>query len=427
MRTRAFWLLALTTVAAAGCKDNPPPGCRIAESITLPASPLTQTKNVVLQRAGDGFLLVGSEGDEVRWAPLGSDGKLGTESKLTLPLRVVRPEPWFGAVAKSAPADQLVVVYVAPRAGDVTHLQITAVTQSPGGAPSAPTVVADLPAGVDRQIVRLAMVTSRSGKRSVLTWGYEGQDAVPTVLVLKEDGQPVAPPAPLHAGARPRWSCLSAIPGRGDFAVSELEADPTPGVPPTWRAFEVTEDAGRGGDFGVPLEVTPTGCVTSAPTPRGYLLAYQNNNGTFFSDFYNLEKGLVNSGLIAGVLQFGGVARQPPVACVAAMGADYSFLFDRHTGPEVWRFDAFSKPQGSPFVLTSGGMVGPVSGQPGPDTFFATYLDEGQGATAGNSRYFVRVDCPMQAPLFTPDASADTAPAAPDIAGVDGAGSDGGK
>src|SRR5512133_1413716 len=103
MRKSAFWLLGLA--AAAGCKDNSPPGCRIAQSTTLPARPLTATRDVVLQRVGAGFVLVGTEGDEVRWAPLAADGTLGPESKLTLPQRAASPAPVFGVTSKSAPGD----------------------------------------------------------------------------------------------------------------------------------------------------------------------------------------------------------------------------------------------------------------------------------------------------------------------------------
>ena len=87
---RLAWSL-LVLAAVVGCKDTSPPGCRIAQSTSLPASALTLTQNVTLQRAGAGLALVGVEGDEVRWAPLTLDGALGTESKLTLPQRQSRP------------------------------------------------------------------------------------------------------------------------------------------------------------------------------------------------------------------------------------------------------------------------------------------------------------------------------------------------
>src|SRR5438045_6599916 len=112
MRRLALSLLGLAAVV--GCKATSPPGCRIAQSTTLPASALTLTPDVSLQRAGASLVLVGVAGDETRWAPLALDGTLGPESKLVLPQRQARPGVVFATVGKSAPGDQLVVAYVAP-------------------------------------------------------------------------------------------------------------------------------------------------------------------------------------------------------------------------------------------------------------------------------------------------------------------------
>src|SRR5688572_16877848 len=102
MRKPAWWLLGLAAVFS-GCKQTPPPGCRLAQSTSLPPSALTLTRDVWLQPAGAGLMLVGVEGDEVRWAPLSLDGVLGVESKLTVPQRAARPGIVFGATARAAP------------------------------------------------------------------------------------------------------------------------------------------------------------------------------------------------------------------------------------------------------------------------------------------------------------------------------------
>jgi hypothetical protein len=402
----------------AGCKDNAPPGCRVAELVTLPPGPLTLTKNAVIQPAGAGFVLVGSEGDEVRWAPLALDGTLGPESKLTLPQRALRPEPWFATTTKSAPGDQLVVAYVAPKAGSpagsTSQLQIVAVTQTPGAPASAPTVLADLPAGVDPKIVRLAMGPSGSGKHAALAWGFEGQDASPSLLLLKADAQPMGPPILVRQGSGTRWSCLDVIASRTDFGVTIQEPGGGPGVASTWRTFEMRDDGGRGPDVGIGLDIVPNGCVTGTPTAQGYLVAYQDGNGTHFSD-YDIPKNNVNSRILVSVLQFGGAARQPRVACIAPMGLEMSLLFARDTGPEVRRFDSFGAPRGGLLELPSAaGQAGPVSALGGRDAFWATYLDQRPGMTSGgtsdgnfmgNIRYLVRVDCPLATPAVTVDAA----------------------
>jgi hypothetical protein len=244
----------------------------------------------------------------------------------------------------------------------------------------------------------------------VLTWSFEGQDASPQVLILRGDAQMQAAPAAVYRGAGQRGACLAVIPSRSDFAVGFLES----GARSIWRAFELRDDGSRAFDVSVALDPMAVGCVSSAPTPRGYVLAYQNNDGTFFAD-YNMDKGTVNSGIVAGVLQFGGVARQPKIGCVAPMGSEFSLLFERSSGPEVWRVNGLGDPQGKSIVLPSAtGNVGPLSAVPGRDAFVATYLDQGSasvstGNVMANSRQFVRVDCPMAAPIFVPDAGLDAA------------------
>ena len=407
---RVASLVAVLSVVA--CKSTAPPGCRIAQSTSLPASALTLTRDAWIQRAGAGLVLVGVEGDEVRWAPLALDGTLGLESKLTVPQRAARPGIVFGATSKNVPGDQLVVAYVAPKAG-TNQSQLNAITQTAGAAASAPATVADLPAGVDPNIVRLAMGSSQTGQRAVLTWSFEGQDAPPQFVLLKGDAMPVAPPAAVLMAPIPRSSCLSVVASRTDFAISVVEAgQPGTTAETIWRAFELRDDGSHGSNLEIGLDAPVTSCVSAAPTPRGYVLAYQNNDGTYFADF-DVGSGALNTDIVAGVLQFGGVARQPKIACIAPMGSEFGLLFERATGPEVWRFDAFGNPQGGSLFLPASGEVGPLSALPGRDTFQATYLDLGHaassGTTDGNSsgstRQFIRVDCPMAAPAFLPDAA----------------------
>jgi hypothetical protein len=423
MHRLAWSLVGLALVA--GCKDTSPPGCRIAQSTSLPASPLTLTQNVTLQRAGAGLALVGLEGDEVRWAPLAPDGALGTESKLTLPLRQARPGVAFATTTKSAPGDQLVVAYVAPKAGAANQLQIMAITQMAGGAAGAPVALVDLPPGVDPNIVRLAMGPSQTGQRALLTWNFDGQDAPPSFLILAPDAQPMGMPAAITSERLPHGTCLSVVSSRSDFAISVTQNGE--GTAASWRAFELYDDGRHGTNIQMIVAHVVLGCMSAAPTPRGYVLAYQNNDGTYFADF-NVVTGTLNEDIVAGVLQFGGAARQPSVGCISPMGSEYSLLFDRSTGPEVWRFDAFGTPQGSSlFLPSSAGQVGLVSALPGKDAFLATYLDQGRGgsmvvtdgSSMGNSRYLIRVDCPMAAPLFIPDAAPDAASDAGPDAGAD--------
>jgi hypothetical protein len=91
------------------------------------------------------------------------------------------------------------------------------------------------------------------------------------------------------------------------------------------------------------------------------------------------------------------------------MGREFSLMFDRPSGPEVWRIDAFGNRQGGSLLLPSmTGSVGPVASVPGTDVVFATYLDRANpNNPSGNSRYLVRVECPMALPAVAYDGGAD--------------------
>jgi hypothetical protein len=252
------------------------------------------------------------------------------------------------------------------------------------------------------------MGSSRSGRRAVLAWGVEGQTTSPSLLILQPDAEPLAPAAPLFATARGPWRCLAVSPSHTDFGVSVLES--AAGPTPNFRLMEVEETGARGYDITLPLEVTPAGCPAAAPTRRGYAVAYQDRDGTFFSDF-DIQLGTVNDDILVGSLRFGGPARQPVVAGIAPMGSEFGLLFQRPSGMplELWRFDAFGNPQGSALPLPApAGTVGPAVTWPALDRLTATYADAApQAGQAKNQRHFVQIECPRAAPEPpAPDASA---------------------
>jgi hypothetical protein len=224
---------------------------------------------------------------------------------------------------------------------------------------------------------------------------------------------PLGTPARAFEGTVPKSSCLAVVASHTDFAVSVTAAgQPGSSAETVWHAFELRDDGSHGRNIDMGLDQPITSCISSAPTPEGYVLALQNTKGTYFADF-NTTTGSLNTDIIAGVLQFGGVAKQPTIGCVAPMGSEYGLLFERPAGGEVWRFDAFGNPQGgSLFLPSSAGQVGPLSALPGSDSFLATYLDIGRAASGstdgnstGSSRMLVRVDCPQAAPAFSSDAA----------------------
>lgn len=400
-------LLAACLTSLAACKDTKAPGCRIAREIPLPATALTGMKNVTLLATGDGFVLAGSDGDDVRWARLGPDGVLGAQSTLRLPLRAIRPEPWLAAAGKNAPGDQLIVIYVAAIPGSPNQLAINAIVQDEGAAPADPKALVDLPAGVDPKIIRLAAAPTKSGQRAAVAWGFQGM-VVPSIQILGPGAEPVG--AVLKpARLAPDWSCLSLVASRADITLGALEAPRTTGGKPSWYAAEILDTGRITTEITMGFEVKETDCPVAAPTKVGYVLAYQNRDGTFFSD-YNIGKAVISSEIVAGVIRFGGLSKMPPLACVSPMGKDFAILYDRSSGPEVSRFDAFGAPEGSLLYLPSKGSISSLSAWPFIDSFYATYLDQGSATTTidgnntQNQRHLLKVDCPGDPLAFPPDA-----------------------
>lgn len=411
-------------VGALGCKGDSAPGCRIALSAQLAPSALTQAEDARLQRVGSGFVLAALDGDNLRWAPLDSQGTLGVESTLPLPKHAPQTAPWFGMTSKLAPGDQMIAVYLANKEGTTNQLEARAIAQLGGLAPSSSVLLFELPAGVAASAVQLAVGSSKTGQRAAVTWSVDGTAESPSLLLLGADAQPMGPPITVFKTPLTGRTCLAVIPSRTELAVAAIEPPSMSAGRAIWHGVEFRDDGSRFYDVSFELEAVPSDCPAVAPTPRGYVATYKNNDGIYFTDF-DITKSVPNGDIIAGALDFGGAARIPKTACVSPMGREYALLLDRASGPEAWRVKAFGNPQGGSLLLPSTtGSVGPLSAWPGLDELYVTYVDRGRSATAGpsdgsstgNSRSLVRVDCPMAAPYvsYEADGNSNDAGVSPD-------------
>jgi len=390
--------LVSMVVASLSCGDDPAPGCRVARISDLPATALTKLTDVRLDRAGPGFVLIGTDEkkDNVRFASLSETGQLGTEAAASIPPRTLGP--WFAATSKAAPGDQLLVVYgVASTATPgATELQILSLDAGGAGA-SAPRALKD-PEGKDVVIaagatVQVAMATATSGKAAMIAWGPGTQTTGPDVLFLGADG--VSRPAVVSTAPGPvPWDCLAIVPSRADFGLSRVVRPTAPGGKPTWAFAEFKDDGSISYTLSVESSTPEMGCPTVAPGSKGYTIAWQNTHGTYFSDVdVTRPMVFVASDIVRGAVRFGGPDRQPRVACVAAMGKDFGITYDTSTGPLVDRFSIFGNPRGSSLHLPSRGRPGAASAWPRLDATFLTYLDRGADPST-DVRKFASVDCP---------------------------------
>ena len=391
--------------ALAACGEDPAPGCRIAQVVDLPATPLTRLADVRLDRAGLGFVLIGTDDkkDLVRFARLSETGEVTGEATATIPARVLGP--FFGATTASAPTtapgDQLLVVFgtASATAPGAIALQVLALNAGAAAA-SGPRPLQDpdgkdvvIPAGATA--VQAAMGTAISGNRALFTWGQGTQPAAPEVLLLGADGATSRPSGSVAAGPTP-WDCLAVVPSRADFGISRLVRPTGPGGRPSWTFAEFKDDGTVTYTLAIDSSTAEMGCPTVAPTPKGYAIAWQNTHGTYFSDVdITRERIFVTSDIVRGAVRFGGPDRQPPLASVAAMGKEFGIVYATSSGPLVDRFTIFGNPRGGSLHLPSRGRSGLVSAWPRVDAMFMTYLDRGTDP-ASDVRPFAKVDCPAQ-------------------------------
>jgi hypothetical protein len=132
-----------------------------------------------------------------------------------------------------------------------------------------------------------------------------------------------------------------------------------------------------------------------APTKTGYALAWQNREGTYFTDVDVTvpAQPFITTDIARAAVRFGGPDQQPPVSCIAFMERDFGIVFGAPGGPLVHRFNVFGVPKGDYLHLPSRGRTGPVSGWPEVGAAFVTYLDHG-ATPAENQRHFLKLDCP---------------------------------
>jgi hypothetical protein len=385
------------TIAA--CGDDPAPGCKIAAQTALGASALTATAQARMDRVEPAFVLIGHDeaGAQLRFAAMTEAGVLAAATTLPVPAHVAGP--WYAVTAKTAPGDQLVAVYGVSDPTGAVALWITAVQA--GGAPLAPRPLLDgdgvavtLPAVPSAKGPQVAIGTSPSGKRAVLTWSAAPTGA-PRLLLLGPDAASIKPTHTLEASRD--FTCLAVTRGRQQFGISRVvAAGPEANDHPAWLQAELDDDGRVWEVLNYEVFTKEMGCPAIAPREKGYTFAWQNRNGTYFADVENTPGGLAYTSNIAkGAVRFGGPDQQPPLACAASAGADFSLTYDA-TAPFVERFSRFGIQQGGPLGLPGGHKVGPVSAWSTGSTTYLTFLDQvGQSGV----RRLLRVECAAASPM----------------------------
>jgi hypothetical protein len=396
--TRTLSAAALVLLAGLGCGDDPAPGCQITAQLPLGASALAATPQTRMDRIEPGFVLIGFDEarSELRFASLTEAGVLAAATTLPVPAHVAGP--WYAVTAKTAPGDQLLAVYGVADATTpgAIALWLTSVQAGAAPAPAHPLLDADgapvtLPAAPSTAPTgpQIAMGSSPSGQRAVLTWST-APAAAPRFLLFGPDGAPIKPTHDLEPSAR-AFTCLAITPSRQQFGISRVvPAGPEANDRPAWVQAEIDDDGRIWEVLNYQVFTKQMGCPTISPRAKGYTFAWQNRNGTYFADVENGPTGLFYTSNIAkGAVRFGGPDKQPPIACVASAGQDFSLTYDAGA-PFVERFSRFGIQQGGSLGLPSSHKTGPVSAWSRDVTTYLTYLDQ---AGASAVRRLLRVEC----------------------------------
>jgi hypothetical protein len=385
---------------AAGCQSEPPAAsCQLQQQIAQTGTPLTLLPNARLDRVGGGFVLIGYDGQLVRWATVDLSGALGAEHSAALP--ALDAGPLFGVAGVHAAGDAIVIVYGVGVPGTTSvELRTLAVPSDGSGAPvgGATLATVDVSAtGASLASRPFAMGSSRLGMRAALAWAPRGATAV-KVQLLDGDGLPVggAIAQPIDS-MTPDVDCLGFVGGSSDLTIGYVTrltaADRNPG----WTIAEMRESGISDSSLKVKLGTMDPSCPLTAARPGGYVVAWQNDIGSWLGVY---EGGAVNtftSYLFAPAVSFGGSGLQPPLSGLGPVaGGDFAVVLAQAGGAEAWRVGSTGGPSKGVLVFPSAaGDMGQISAVPIGEALYATYPDYTSTGAAGNEgeRFFIKVSC----------------------------------
>lgn len=390
---------AAITLALSACQSgsNTDIGCTLPRQSTLAPTPLGLLRDARLDPiGGDRYVLIGTDGQSVRWAPVSADGLLGAEQALALPATSKRAV--YGLAGANAPADRVLAGYVtAASNGTDDELRFLVAPADGSGAPTEASFMVSFPGGLVAEgsdPLPFAFASSRAGLAAGLVWVDRPSGQV-LYTALSGQGDSVATPVAIDAHAAD-VKCLTFGAGTGDLTVEYLHDDggmsETAGQTPssaTWLSVAATESGSPSGSYSLtlPSDRHPTSCPVATPTAGGWAVAWQDVSGSWLSLLIRSVDGgaldFVQSYPFAPASDFGGADVQPPLVALAPFGGDLGVLAVRTTGPELWRVDGFGVRRPGALVFPStAGDIGAVSAIPSGPGLLVTYADYEDASSA---------------------------------------------
>jgi hypothetical protein len=407
-RLRGAWLakaaLASLTCAAVGltaCQtDVGDAGCSLLTNIVLPASSLTLLHDARLDRVGDGFVLMGSDGAIVRWATLTNVGVLGPEQALSLPSGATSPR--FAVAGMAAPADRLLVGYLTAAAnGTDAELRMLSVAVDGTSASEPGAALVSFPGGATTAPM-LEMRSSRVGMNAGLAW-YDSQQSAIRFVTLDGAGQMTRTPTLSEQASA--FSCLGFSDGAQPLTYTYNRVANASPSPPQTVITEAQEDGGLVNTVQLSVADTEQGltCSVVAPTVKGYGTAWQDEAGSWLAvaerRMDDSTRFNVKTYPFASATDFGGPDLQPPLRGLVQLGSDFGVLLAKPHAAELWRLDGNGNRLPGALVLPSlMGNLGEISavraeGGGAGVTMAVTYADYTDSNGSTGRRMFVTATC----------------------------------
>ncbi|HTB60125.1 MAG TPA: hypothetical protein VLC06_19765 [Polyangia bacterium] len=374
----AFGLAALAVGAAACQADAGDAGCQLTRQVTLAGTPLTLLQDARLDQVGQGYYLLGSDGANVRWAAVSSEGTLSGEEAQPLPPGVT--SAYYAVAGVETPGDTVLVGYLGTDAAGANGGLAVIAFPADGSPPAAPaTTVVNFPGGVPAAS-SVVMISSRAGMNAGLAWIDSGSGQV-MFATVDGTGAKTGAPVATSTSSGPPFSCLAFSAGKDDLTVLYYAQTTTiPG--PGWIIAEANEGGAVDSttELGLPMG---TGCAVVSPTATGYGVSWQDTEGDWLAEYMpqKAPNPLSLSYPFASAADFGGSNLQPPIAGLAPFGTDFGVLLARPLDVELWRIeDTGSRRAGALIFPSIAGNFGTVSAlAPSPfmaeGPLVATYAD----------------------------------------------------
>jgi len=383
------------------CGDDLPARCTLTTTVMAPNA-LTLMSGARLDRVGNGFVLLGTDGDHVMWQTIDAAGNVGALRTGTVPAHT--DGPWFGVAAAATPGDHVVVVYATnPSGNKATLTSITfGIDGSAGAAPAAIGMIPDK--GAMKASLLVSAGSGQGGQHMGLLWALKGSGAV-TAKILAGTGQPVGDDVSL--GTVDDIDCPRFIVGQGDLTATFVK---TSGNPATKAvvAREFNADGSSGSTLNLGLidwsADLAGGCVPMAAASAGYGFGWRANGKTFSGDDYayfdpSRGAGTYTPYPIASDERASGGHASPIMGLAKTADSVTRFIvvLAQAAGGQAWEIDFEGHPLSQAVAFPSvKGNTGTFSTQPLGGSLYVTYADyTGKSATdqTAGSRIFGQVTC----------------------------------